>query len=77
MQNPPFKGGLESILRRTVPVLVHDSKGDVLVWVENVKLISFDKLWGRIVMVVMCPIIFVPLVSGVNTVEIFRLSSIS
>lgn len=44
------------------------------VWIENIKFISLYNLRRRVVMIIMSLVIFVPLISSVNTVEIFWLS---
>lgn len=43
------------------------------VWVENIEFIALHNLWRWIVMIIVSLIIFVPLVSSVNTVEILWL----
>lgn len=44
------------------------------VWIEDVKLISLDNLWRWIVMIIVSLVVFVPLVSCVNPIEIFWFS---
>lgn len=42
--------------------------------IEDVELVSLHNLRRRVIMIIVGLIVLVPLVSGVNTVEIFRLS---
>lgn len=44
------------------------------VWIEDVEFISLHNLWWGVVMVIVSLVIFVPLISSVNTVEIFWFS---
>lgn len=41
--------------------------------IEQVQLVSLHDLWGRVVMVIMSLVVFVPLVTHLHAVEIFRL----
>jgi len=41
--------------------------------IENIKFVSLHNLWRWVVMIIVSLIVFVPLVSSVNTVEILRL----
>lgn len=42
--------------------------------IKDIKLVALHNLGRRVVMIVMCLIIFVPLISGMDTIEIFRFS---
>lgn len=43
------------------------------VWIEDVKLVTLHDLWRWIIMIIVSLVVLVPLISSVNTVEIFRL----
>ena len=42
-------------------------------WIKDIKLISLHKLWRRVVVIIVSLIVFIPLITCVNTAEIFRL----
>uniref|UniRef100_A0A7C8YLB4 Uncharacterized protein n=1 Tax=Opuntia streptacantha TaxID=393608 RepID=A0A7C8YLB4_OPUST len=42
--------------------------------IENIELIALNNLGRRIIMVIMCLVVLVPLITGVNSIEILRLS---
>ena len=44
------------------------------VWVENIELVALHYFWGRIVMIIMCLVVFIPLISRVHAVKVLRLS---
>ncbi|KAL9405102.1 hypothetical protein Peur_002074 [Populus x canadensis] len=44
------------------------------VWVEDIKLVSSHNLWRWIFMIVVSPVIFVPFISSVKSIDILRLS---
>lgn len=44
------------------------------VWIEDVKFISLHNLWRWIVMIIVSLVVFVPLISRVNPIEIFWFS---
>lgn len=42
--------------------------------IEDIKLVTLHDLWRWIIMIIVSLVVLVPLISSVNTVEIFRLS---
>lgn len=44
------------------------------VWIEDVKFVSLHNFWRWVVVIVVSLVVFVPLISCVNPIEIFRFS---
>jgi hypothetical protein len=44
------------------------------VWVKDIEFVSLHNLRRRVVMIIVSLVVFVPLISGVNTIEILGLS---
>lgn len=42
--------------------------------VEDVEFVSLHYLWGRIVVIIMCLVVFVPLITRMHTVKVLWLS---
>ena len=62
----------------TVPILLNGVSWSLYlvnkVGIEDVELVSLYNLWRRVVMIIVGLVVLVPLIPGMNTVEIFRLS---
>lgn len=43
------------------------------VWIKDIKFVSLNNLWRWVVVIIVSLIVFIPLISCVNTVEIFWL----
>lgn len=43
------------------------------VWVENIEFVSLHNLWRWVIMIIVSLIVFVPLISSMNTVEVLWL----
>ena len=40
------------------------------VWIEYIEFVSLDNFWWRVIMIVVCLIVFVPLISCMHTVKV-------
>jgi hypothetical protein len=61
-----------------VPVLLDGKSWSLYlvnkVWVKDIEFVSLHNLRRRVVMIIVSLVVFVPLISGVNTIEILGLS---
>ena len=61
-----------------VPVLLNGKSWSLYlvnkVWVKNIEFVSLHDLRRWVVMIIVSLVVFVPLISGVNTIEILGLS---
>lgn len=61
-----------------VPVLLDGKSWSLYlvnkVWVKDIEFVSLHNLGRRVVMIIVSLVVFVPLISGVNTIEILGLS---
>lgn len=62
----------------TIPILLNSEIWSLClvnkVWIEDVELVSLYNLRRWVIVIIVSLVVFIPLVAGMNPVEIFRLS---
>lgn len=62
----------------TIPILLNSEIWSLClvdkVWIEDVELVSLYNLRRWVIVIIVSLVVFIPLIAGMNPVEIFRLS---